>query len=719
MSQRHITRVLLQVFIFCLLVAMPGAAQDADEGIQIQKGAGGPDLALMEPIKNYLTGRSWLLVEGLDPGLSTRPDWDPLTRLNWRGLETTGLALGPSTQAAGGFLVPFRSPAPAFSRNILISRDFSSSPMQTEPHIAVNPDDPDHAIVGMIDYNFPSNTAYITFDGGESWEGPVQTGYLPDDRVSGGDPVVAFDSKGNAYMTSISIGVEEFTIGPVNTATTVSSIAVARSADGGYSWPMITSSSRSAVSISDQQVDPQGRLRGSVSAGFLDKPWISIGPHPEDPNKEMIYVGYIHFTQYYDIIYTGELPVLVAREMSSVVEIVSSDDEGLSWSDPVKASPTVRRSFSDSSSPGLPGVLGNDRVVQGARPVVAHDGTLYVAWLDSTDDDSMEGLGEITIAHSTDGGQTFSEPVIAAVFNEIPFSPRDAYFRFWAGAFPKMVVGEAGDIYIVFAGRPPERVRDDGDIYFIRSLDRGETWSQAKRLNDDDGSAMQFFPELARSPDGTLHVMWADMRDDPIQTRYHIYYTQSTDGGNTFGFELEELGFRAADTRVTDFGSNPNRAFPFGLFIGDYFGLAATDEDVYMVWPDSRLAEFGGVNQKIAFARQRAIGSPDIFVSPSAGPGGQNVTIQGFDFQPSMNIVVQLQDAVIARARTNAQGRFTSSIFIPVTGEGPQTINVFDESGNFATSSYYTEFGFDNIERTFENLLDEIRILNERVEANE
>ena len=33
--------------------------------------------------------------------------------------------------------VPFRNPAPAFSRNLLISRNFGYSPFQTEPHIAV------------------------------------------------------------------------------------------------------------------------------------------------------------------------------------------------------------------------------------------------------------------------------------------------------------------------------------------------------------------------------------------------------------------------------------------------------------------------------------------------------------------------------------------------------------------------------------------------------
>jgi hypothetical protein len=703
------------VLIAAALTALPTTltAQDADRGIDLSRAAGDLDLRFMEPIKEYVSGRTWMMLEGYDPGLTERPGWDPLTRMDWRSMSSGVGSPSPVNQSAGGFLVPFRSPAPAFSRNLLISRDFSSAPLQTEPHIAVNPNDPEHAIVGMIDYNFPSNSSYVTYDGGQTWEGPFQTGYLPNDRISGGDPVVAFDRDGNAYMTSISIGIEEFTIGPVYTATTVSSIAIAKSTDGGYSWPTITSSARSAVTISDQQLDPQGRLRGSVAMGFLDKPWIAIGPDPEDAARDIVYVGYTHFVTYYDIIYTGELPVLLPREMASTIRVVSSTDGGTTWSEPVAASPTVRQSYGQSPQPGLPGIVGSDRVVQGARPEVARDGTLYVAWVDSTDDDSMEGLGEIQLARSTDGGASFSEPVIASVFNEVPFSPRDGYFRYWASSFPKMAVGDAGDVYIVYVGRPPEKPRDDGDVFFIRSVDGGENWSRAARVNDDEGSALQFFPEIARSPDGTLHVMWADMRDDPVQTRYHIYYTQSTDGGDTFGFESPELDFRTGDSRVTDFPSNPSRGFPNGLFIGDYFGMAASDEDVYLVWPDTRLAAFGGINQKIAFSRQRAIRTPDIFVSPSAGAGGQNVTIQGFDFQADMNVQIQLQDSVIATTRTNTEGRFTASVYIPVTGEGAQTINVFDESGNFATSSYYTEFGFGTIQQSLGDVMDQIRRMNE------
>ena len=686
----------------------------------------GSPVDLIQPIKLVLSGRPWLMAEGLDPGLLQRPGWDPLTRMDWEsigGLSSFGApkAPAPTLQAVGGgFLVPFRSPAPAFSRDILITRDYSSQTIQTEPHIAAHPDDPDHIVVGLIDYNFPSITSYVSLDGGATWDGPFQGGYLPDDMVSGGDPVMAFDRQGNLFMASISIGVEEFAIGPLFTSAMVSSIAVATSEDGGYSWPQIVSTARSEVKLTEQQIDPSGRLRGTVSLTFLDKPWMVVGSDPKDPTRDVIYVTYTDFETYYQILYMGELPVLLAREVASTIRLVRSEDGGLTWSDPIAVSPTVRRTFGEvDAPPDLPGIFGADRVVQGSRPVIAKDGTVYVAWLDSTDDGSMEGLGELNVARSEDAGKTFSTPKIATVFNELPFRPRNASFRYWASAFPKLTAGPGGELYVVYTGRPVEKPRDDGDIYFIRSFDRGETWSSPLRLNDDDGTGLQFFPEIDVDPDGTAHVMWADMRDDPVQTRYHIYYTQSTDKGSTWGFEIEDLGFRVRDTRVTDFPSNPNRGFPYGLFLGDYFAIEATADDVYMVWADTRLGEYGGSNQKIGFARRRAIRSPGIFVSPSAGAGGESITIQGFNYQPEMNVMIQLQDATIATARTNREGRFSAQIYIPVTGEGAQTVRVFDESGNMASTSFYTEFGFGDIERLYEDLMREIQQLNRRLEERE
>jgi hypothetical protein len=211
-------------------------------------------------------------------------------------------------------------------------------------------------------------------------------------------------------------------------------------------------------------------------------------------------------------------------------------------------------------------------------------------------------------------------------------------------------------------------------------------------------------------PDGTVHVMWGDMRDDPAQTRYHVYYARSEDQGATFGAEVED-GIRVQDSRVTDFASNPNAGFPFGLFIGDYFAIEAAEDDVYMVWADTRLGEFGPINQKIGFARQRAVATPEIFVSPPAGPGGQDITIQGFDFQPDLDVLVQLEDATIATARTTADGRFETSVYVPVTGEGPQTLRVFDDSGNVAQTSFYTEFGFGDIERLYDDLYNRVGVV--------
>jgi hypothetical protein len=676
----------------------------------------GPNLDFLKPIEEVISGRVWLLSSGGDPRLAAAVkgeseggggESDSARNAGGGG----SLSPSPVVQAAGGFLVPFRNPAPAFSRDILITRDYSDFPVQTEPHLAVDPADPDHVVVGTIDYNSPAPTAYVTNDGGVTWDGPSPVGYLPEDLGSGGDPVVAFDHKGNVYMTSISIGVDEFAIGPVFTSSIVSSIAVSRSKDGGVTWPTISNTARSTVTIAGQSIDPQGRLRGSVQIGFLDKPWMSVGKNPTKPGQESIYVSYVEFITYYDIIYTGELPITLPREVATTIKMTRSDDQGTTWTDPVAVSPTVRRAYGQTQGGSLPGQENGDRTLQGPRTEVTADGTLYIAWLDTTDDGTMKGLAELDIASSTDAGKTFSKPATAVVVNEVPFRPRTEFFRYWATGFPKLSSSPNGDLYMVYTALPPEKPQDDSDVFFIKSTDRGVTWSKPVRLNDDQGNALQFFPDISTGPDGTIHVMWADTRDDPMMVRYNIYYTRSTDGGKTWGFVDKTLGYSARDTRVTDFGSNPNRGFPGGQFLGDYMGIAATQGDVYMVWPDTRLAEFGGVNQKIGFARLRAMKAPDIFLSPSSGAGGQAVTIQGFNFQPQMNIVIRLQDAVIASARTNADGRFSAAVYMPVTGEGAQTLNVYDESGNFASSSYYTEFGFGSIQKEYQSLMDALNKL--------
>ncbi len=688
-----------------LTVAMPAAAEEEEGPIgqdpsNVIPLLGSEPADLLGPAGPLLSSGAW--VSAADPSSDIFPTSDAQLGPD----AGTADARSPRTQAAGaGAPVPFREPGPAFSRNILVTRDFGQSPFQTEPHIEANPNDPEHLVLGVIDYAFPSMSSYVTFDGGERWEGPFQVPYLLKDLGAGGDPVIAFDGDDNVYMAYISIGVDEFNLGPIEVAAQVSSIAVAQSEDDGFTWPTQISAARSKVNADDLTADRFGQVRGIVDLSFLDKPWMVSGPHPDDPEQDVLYVTYTNFDISYEILYIGEIPNLLPTEMRTTIELVKSEDGGRTWTDPVAVSPTVRRAYGErGDDSGATGVFGTLRVVQGSQPEVTSDGTVHVAWMDSTDDRSQEGIGEIQVATSTDAGATWSTPVVAAVFNETEFHPRSANFRFWASSFPQIASGPDGEVYVAFVGRPSDKPNDDGDVFLTSSLDGAQTWSRPMVLNDDDTDHVQMFPSIDVGPDGAVHAMWGDMRDSPSQSRYHIYYTRSDDQGQTFGFSNEELGLTVGDTRVTDFGSNPNYAFPGGRFIGDYFSLTATEDDVHMAWPDARLGEFGPINQKIAVARTEAVNSPEIFINPPSGPGGQEVTLQGFDFQPDMGVFVQLGDSTISTLRTSLDGGFTARIYMPITSEGSQTITVFDESGNGASTSFFTEFGFGNIADLIEEL---------------
>jgi predicted nuclease with TOPRIM domain len=689
-------------------VPMVALAEGESERIKpVIPSLGGPKYNLLTPIKDMLSGRPWLILSGLDPVLNKGKGFNQIEQAN-------PYSASPRMQAGGAGIVPFRDPAPAFSRGVLITRDFSASPFQTEPHMAVNPTDPDHVVVGVIDYAFDSLVSYVSYDGGSTWEGPYQAPYPSQDLASAGDPVLAFDRKGRLYMAGISLGIEEFNLGALATESLVSSISLARSDDGGETWVQSVSSSRSKVSTQGLQQDRFGRTRGTVSVGFLDKPWLGIGPDPQNKDNDIIYVVYTDFEEQAELYYLGEVPVLVGTNLLTTIRMVSSRDQGKTWSDPIAVSPTVRRGSNEGGSdpddpdrifvgenqqPGAaPTAEGKKRIVQGPQVNVGKDGTVYFSWMDSLDDDNTKGLGEIQVATSTDGGKTIKRLGAAATFNEIPYKPRTNPFRFWASSFPQTALGPDGEIYIVYSGRPPDKAMDDADVYLVSSMDKGLTWSRPTRLNGDEGTALQFLPAIDVDPKGRLHAMWLDTRDDKSRLRYHVYYTTSEDKGKTWGFEIKQIGQRVRDSRVSDFSTNPNRAFPGGAFIGDYVAIKSTEEDVYLIWPDGRLAEFGGYNQKIGFARQRPINSPAVSVTPPAGAGGQSVVIQGFSFQPESEILVQLGDAIISSTRSNSEGRFTLNLYMPLTAEGPQTVRVFDASGNGASASYFTEFGFNNLQ---------------------
>ncbi|HSH22467.1 MAG TPA: sialidase family protein, partial [Acidimicrobiales bacterium] len=110
-----------------------------------------------------------------------------------------------------------------------------------------------------------------------------------------------------------------------------------------------------------------------------------------------------------------------------------------------------------------------------------------------------------------------------------------------------------GDVYLVFeqSDSPPPNARDDRNIWFMRSSDGGETWSERVRLNDDDDARTpgydQLLPGVDVAPDGRIDVAWYDFRTDGMynptgtgradrseETCWDVFFTSSSDHGGSW-----------------------------------------------------------------------------------------------------------------------------------------------------------------------------------------
>lgn len=244
------------------------------------------------------------------------------------------------------------------------------------------------------------------------------------------------------------------------------------------------------------------------------------------------------------------------------------------------------------------------------------DGTLVHTYVDFPMGRLQETIREMKswAMVSTDGGETFSEPVLVG---RQPLLPKAMDREHFANlhSFPQMAAG--GDrIHMAWtdfrSGRP--------QAVITTSADRGKTWSEPRPVAGPlPEGAYSFLPSLAFNRDGVLGVSWLDTRNHPGTDRYDAWFSASLDGGATFlpavrlsSESSDPLGAGNRRPAPASFYSSREKThrvmflsaltrYPEG---GDYAGLAADAEGhFHPLWPDARTGAFQAWTARVKLER--------------------------------------------------------------------------------------------------------------------
>ena len=232
-------------------------------------------------------------------------------------------------------------------------------------------------------------------------------------------------------------------------------------------------------------------------------------------DKEMMTVDNVESSPYF-----GRLYVVWTDFGAGGIRAAASSDGGETWSSPVRVSPP-------------------NTSAQGAWPVVAPDGELYVAW-------TRFAMGRVSIeaARSSDGGRSFVQLAPATIDRVRPEDPAatsacarsalNGHIRY--APFPQLAVGPDGALHAVYSYDPDGAgTGDTVDVFYRRSTDRGASWGPELRLNDDATLTDQFFPTLSVGSSDVVSASWYDRRLDPANLLIDHYQRRSQDGGLTWG----------------------------------------------------------------------------------------------------------------------------------------------------------------------------------------
>src|SRR3954463_1607606 len=364
-----------------------------------------------------------------------------------------------------------------------------------EPAIAVNPKDPQQAVVA---WQVPATAAY-SHDGGQTWK--IAEGTAPKNYRVSGDVSLAYDASGHAILCYIAFDK----LGSTNywaQGATRNGIFIRRSLDGGQNWEP------DAITVISHESTP--------NIPFEDKPWIVVDTNGAHAGN--LYIGWTHFT-------------LAASDLM----FTRSTDGGLTWSSPIKL----------NSVPGLP--RDDNGALEGFHGVVGPDGALYTIW------DDRDG---IMMATSHDGGNSFSKdrriiPAGPGYFGITGVSRSNGFPQI--GMDPREIGGKkhGGNLYVAWS----DYSNGDVDVFVSSSGDYGKTWSAPVRVNSDPihNGKDQFFQWMAVDPQsGAVNLIFYDRRTDNEQTT--VTLARSIDDGKTFqNYTWDPDGFNAEGDFLGDY----------------------------------------------------------------------------------------------------------------------------------------------------------------------
>ena len=413
----------------------------------------------------------------------------------------------------------------------------SSIGPDNEVTVAVNPTDPDNLVAGSKDYALGpnGNGGYIVWagyfyskDGGRTWgDGLVgrEAGSVLLEYDQSSDPVIAYGPDGTVYYCGLAYGTGLFGVGR-------NALWIAESTDGGETWN-----------------DPYIVMAWESQGLFHDKQWLIV-----DQDNGNMYLTWTPFFPDGSRIFFGR-----------------STDGGNNW-DYYPISDWV--------------AMGDS--VQGSSLAVGTDGVLNVIWIDYD-------TRKLTLAQNTADGspEGWTNPRVIADVDWVFGSPNAEYRVPTMPALasdPSTGIDDA-TLYAVWH----DNSEGNTDIVIIRSGDGGASWSEPVIVNDDGdhynddddnddendtGGHHQFFPWVTVSPEGEVGVVFYDRRDDPEDTLLHTYLAWSPDGINW-----------TKNLQVTTNATNGSYGYhqSGNIFMGDYIGLAISDEAVHPVWADCRL----------------------------------------------------------------------------------------------------------------------------------